>query len=236
MNGKVSGLRKTERGLTIKAKMEEFDKAGRIHYPKNGMPRLKRYESEYEGTVLQDIWTDINKIHNQSSELVGYPTQKPETLLDRIIRSSSNEDDLTFDCFVGSGTAAAVAEKLGRRWIACDLGRFAIHTTRKRLLSISDVQPFVVQNLGKYERQAWAGAEFGDNRAAERQRAYIEFILKLDQATSLRRHQVLRAGGAVGRGEDQQAQRVPEAQGFCHPARRRAGRRAHGGQALVAVD
>jgi hypothetical protein len=107
--------------------MEEFDKAGRIHYPKKGMPRLKRFESEYDGTVLQDIWTDVNKIHNQSSELVGYPTQKPEALLDRIIRSSSNEDDLTFDCFVGSGTTAAVAEKLGRRWIACDLGRFAIH-------------------------------------------------------------------------------------------------------------
>jgi adenine-specific DNA-methyltransferase len=169
----------------VKGKMEEFDKAGRIHYPKKGMPRLKRYESEYEGTVLQDIWTDINKIHNQSSELVGYPTQKPEALLDRIIRSSSNEDDLTFDCFVGSGTAAAVAEKLGRRWIACDLGRFAIHTTRKRLLSISNVQPFVVQNLGKYERQAWVGAEFGDNQAAERQRAYVEFILKLAQATPL---------------------------------------------------
>jgi adenine-specific DNA-methyltransferase len=89
------------------------------------------------------------------------------------------------DCFCGSGTTAAVAEKLDRRWIACDLGRFAIHTTRKRLLSISDVRPFTVQNLGKYERQAWAGAEFGNNQAAERQRAYVEFILKLAQATPL---------------------------------------------------
>jgi hypothetical protein len=168
--------------------MEEFDKAGRIHYPKKGMPRLKRYESEYEGTVLQDIWTDINKIHNQSSELVGYPTQKPEALLDRIIRSSSNQGDLVFDCFVGSGTTAAVAEKLGRHWIACDLGRFAIHTTRKRLLSIASVRPFVVQNLGKYERQMWAGAQFGENngaQAAARQQAYIEFILKLANATPL---------------------------------------------------
>ena len=79
-----------------------------------------------------------------------------------------------------------MAEKLNRRWIACDLGRFAIHTTRKRLLSIPDVRPFIVQNLGKYERQMWAGAEFGErNQAAERQRAYVEFILKLAQATPL---------------------------------------------------
>jgi adenine-specific DNA-methyltransferase len=78
---------------------------------------------------------------------------------------SSDEGALVLDCFAGSGTTAAVAEKLGRRWIACDLGRFAIHTVRKRLLSISDVRPFNVQNLGKYERQVWAGAEFDDNRA-----------------------------------------------------------------------
>jgi adenine-specific DNA-methyltransferase len=172
----------------VRSKMEEFERAGRIHYPKKGMPRLKRYESEYEGTVLQDIWTDINKIHNQSSELVGYPTQKPEALLDRIIHSSSNHGDLIMDCFVGSGTTAAVAEKLGRRWIACDLGRFAIHTTRKRLLSIPKVRPFVVQNLGKYERQQWAGVQFrdiGSNQAAERQRAYVEFILKLANAAPL---------------------------------------------------
>ena len=110
-------------------------------------------------------------------------------MLERIIRASSNEDDLVLDCFCGSGTTAAVAEKLGRRWIACDLGRFAIHTTRKRLLSISEVRPFVVQNLGKYERQLWAGAEFGEGngkKAAERQRAYIEFILKLANATPIK--------------------------------------------------
>jgi adenine-specific DNA-methyltransferase len=116
---------------------------------------------------------------------VGYPTQKPEALLDRIIRSSSEEGDLVLDCFVGSGTTAAVAEKLGRRWIACDLSRFAVHTTRKRLLSIPGVRPFAVENLGKYERQLWAGAEFGDNQAAARQRAYTEFILKLAGATPI---------------------------------------------------
>ncbi len=149
------------------------------------MPRLKRYESEYEGTVLQDIWLDVNKIHNQSSEQLGYPTQKPEALLQRIIEASSNEDDLVLDCFCGSGTTAAVAEKLGRRWITCDLGRFAIHTARKRLLSIPGVKPFVVQNLGKYERQAWQTAEFdqGDKTAgAATQLSYRRFMLDLYRA------------------------------------------------------
>jgi hypothetical protein len=93
------------------------------------------------------------------------------------------------DCFSGSGTTAAVAEKLNRRWITCDLGRFAIHTARKRLLSISNVRPFVVQNLGKYERQLWQTEVFSSQTPearieaeAERQRAYVEFILRLYQA------------------------------------------------------
>jgi adenine-specific DNA-methyltransferase len=168
--------------------LKQHDADGRLHWPKKkgGVPRLKRYESEHKGVPLYDIWTDISKIHNQSPELVGYPTQKPEALLDRIVKASSNEGDLVLDCFCGSGTTAAVAEKQKRRWIACDLGRFAINTTRKRLLSIPDVRPFVVQNLGKYERQLWSTGEFGNgkstetkNEAALRQRMYAEFILQL---------------------------------------------------------
>jgi adenine-specific DNA-methyltransferase len=120
-------------------------------------------------TKVGDVW-EVPYINPVASERLGYATQKPEALLDRVIRASSNEGDLILDCFCGSGTAPAAAEKLGRRWIACDLGRFAIHTARKRLLSSPDVRPFVIQNLGKYERQVWAGAEFGDNQAAERQR------------------------------------------------------------------
>lgn len=120
-----------------------------------------------------------------SSERTGYPTQKPESLLERIISASSNTNDLVLDCFCGSGTTAAVAEKLDRRWITCDLGRFAIHTTRKRLLSIPNVKPFAVQNLGKYERQAWQVAEFaeGDARqSANAQLAYRRFMLDLYRA------------------------------------------------------
>ena len=116
-----------------------------------------------------------------TTENLRYPTQKPESLLERIIESSSNPSDLVLDCFCGSGTTAAVAEKLGRRWITCDLGRFAIHTARKRFLAIEGVKPFVVQNLGKYERQQWQRAEFGENAEAITQ-SYRDFILSLYRA------------------------------------------------------
>jgi len=174
----------------VKEKMQEFDREGRIHYPKTrGMPRLKRYESEYEGTVLQDIWIDVNKIHNQSQELLGYSTQKPEVLLDRIIRSSSNPGELVADLFSGSGTTLAVAEKLGRRWIGCDLGRWGIHVSRKRLLEIDKCKPFEVLNLGRYERQYWQGVTFGDAKSKPlTEKAlyeYLAFILKLYGAQPL---------------------------------------------------
>jgi adenine-specific DNA-methyltransferase len=99
--------------------------------------------------------------------LLGYATQKPEALLDRIIRASSNEGDLVADFFCGSGTTLAVAEKLARRWIGCDLGRFAIHTTRKRLIGVQreleaagkPYRSFEILNLGKYERQFFVGIE-----------------------------------------------------------------------------
>ena len=140
--------------------MQELIDQGRIIQTRLGaVPQYKRYLDEMPGLPLQDIWTDINAINSQAIEAVGYATQKPEALLNRILKLSSNENDVVFDCFVGSGTTAAVAEKLNRRWIACDLGRFAIHTTRKRLLGIPDVRPFIVQNLGKYERQQWQVAD-----------------------------------------------------------------------------
>jgi hypothetical protein len=154
-----------------KQNMEEFDRKGLLHYTSTGLPRLKQYLDEMPGVMLQDLWTDIGPVQSsaRSTERLRYPTQKPEALLDRILRASSNEGDLVLDCFVGSGTTAAVAEKLGRRWIACDLGRFAIHTTRKRLLQIPDVRPFVVQNLGKYERQLWQTGQFVGGASGGRQ-------------------------------------------------------------------
>jgi len=185
----------------LKDQMADFDRQGRIHYPKaeGGKPRLKRYESEYEGTAAQDIWTDLNKIHNQSDEQLNYPTQKPEALVDRIIKASSNEGDLVADFFVGSGTTAAVAEKLGRKWIATDLGKFGIHTTRKRLIGVQRQQQvagkpfraFEVLNLGRYERQAYlhiGGRLSGPQKEAalaQKEREFRELILRAYKAQPL---------------------------------------------------
>jgi hypothetical protein len=176
--------------------LEELDLKGRIYWPQKegGVPGYKRYLDEMPGVPLQSIWTDISPISAQAVENANYATQKPEALLERIISASSNPGDLVLDCVVGSGTTAAVAERLNRRWIACDLSRFAIHTTRKRQLAIPGVKPFVVQNLGKYERQAWQSAEFpvnGKNRLEEqyeREAAYRKFILDLYHATAVAGH------------------------------------------------
>ncbi len=173
------------KGLDTLEALDAMDGAGRLHWPKdpNGMPMLKRYLDESRGISAQDVITDIY-VNNVAAERVGYPTQKPEALLDRLITASSNPGELILDCVCGSGTTAVVAEKLGRRWIAADLGRFAIHTTRKRLLGIADVRPFIVQNLGKYERQQWQSAEFGESAGA-RTTAYRNFILDLYHATPI---------------------------------------------------
>lgn len=163
--------------------MEKLDKEGKLYYTKTGIPRIKRYLDESKGMPTQDIWSDVESLRSWHKERLDYGTQKPEALLERIIKASSNEEELILDCFVGSGTTAAVAEKLGRRWIACDLGRFSIHTTRKRLLGIEKVRPFIVQNLGKYERQAWQAAEFSSPEdLREREIRYRKFILDLYRA------------------------------------------------------
>jgi adenine-specific DNA-methyltransferase len=145
--------------------MQALHDAGRLIYTKTGVPEYKRYLDESEGVALQSVWADINPVNSQAREDTDYPTQKPETLLDRIIRASSNEGDLVADFFCGSGTTAVVAEKLGRRWITSDLGKFAIHTTRKRLIGVQrqlkaegkDYRAFEILNLGKYERQHYIG-------------------------------------------------------------------------------
>ena len=159
--------------------MQRLHEQGRIWYPsdRSKRPRLKRFLDEMPGMPLGDVWDDIFPINSQAQERVGYDTQKPEALLERIVRSSSDEGSIVLDCFAGSGTTPAVAEKLGRRWIAVDIGRFAIHTTRKRLLDINGCKPFVVANLGKYERQVWQQATTG-----EQVRQYLDFIVDLYDA------------------------------------------------------
>ncbi|MBI3734002.1 MAG: site-specific DNA-methyltransferase, partial [Chloroflexi bacterium] len=162
----------------VHATLDDLNSQGRIEWSSTGNPREKIYADESSGLFLQDIWLGVKDKKEE------YPTAKNPEVLERIIRTSSGEGDLVLDSFCGSGTTAAVAEKLNRRWIACDLGRFAIHTTRKRLLGIAGVKPFCVQNLGKYERQQWQAAEFGE-QAAARVAAYRRFILDLYHAQPL---------------------------------------------------
>lgn len=156
--------------------LDELDAAGRIYWPAGGrgFPQIKRYLDELKGMPVGDIWSDIGRINQVAHERLGYDTQKPETLLERIIKSSSDEGSIVLDCFAGSGTTPAVAERLGRRWIAVDIGRYAIHTTRKRLLDRSGCSPFVVANLGRYERQVWQ-----QDTTGEQVQAYLDFIVTL---------------------------------------------------------
>ncbi|MBM4289022.1 MAG: site-specific DNA-methyltransferase [Deltaproteobacteria bacterium] len=141
----------------------EFRKQGKIYDYPSGKIGLKRYIDEQKGEAISDIWSDISEVNAMAIERVIFPTQKPESLIERIIQSSSDEGGLVADFFAGSGTTMAVAEKLGRRWIGVDLGRYAIHVSRKRLIQVQrelhsakkPYRSFDVYNLGRYERQWW---------------------------------------------------------------------------------
>jgi hypothetical protein len=115
--------------------MEEFEAQGRLIYTKSGMPEYKRYLYEMPGVALQDVWTDIQPINSQAQERLGYPTQKPEALLERIVAASSNPGDVVLDPFCGCGTAVAAAQKLGRRWIGIDITHLAINLIKHRLIN-----------------------------------------------------------------------------------------------------
>ncbi len=174
-------------GSYSQERLERLDALGRVKYPKNknANPRIKNYLHEGKGVIVDNIWTDIPPVNSQASQDTNYPTQKPEELLERIIKASSKEGDLVADLFCGSGTTAAVAEKLGRRWITSDLGRYAIHTSRKRFLEIEGCKPFEILNIGKYERQYWQTYNFGKNTPEQTLSEYIGFVLKLYKAEAL---------------------------------------------------
>ena len=134
---------------------------------------------------VDDVWRISMLQPADRTENLFYPTQKPEAILERAIKASSNEGDLVADFFCGSGTTAAVAEKLGRRWITSDLGRYAIHTARKRFLEIEGCKPFEILNIGKYERQYWQTIQFGNKTPEQSMAEYIAFVLKLYKAEAL---------------------------------------------------
>ncbi|MDZ4808198.1 MAG: site-specific DNA-methyltransferase [Bacteroidota bacterium] len=181
-------------------KLKELESKDMVRWQKGSAnPEYKQYLEELKGIPLNNLWVDIFHVNPMAIEKVNYETQKPEELLERILKISTNENDLVLDCFCGSGTTAATAEKLNRRWITCDLGRFAIHTTRKRLLGIGNVKPFIVQNLGKYERQQWMNAEFENPEdRLKQERIYKHFIIELYHAKSLDGHVWLH-GAKAGR-------------------------------------
>ncbi len=175
-----------------------LDRANRNVIGTGGM-NFNEIKLNTKGKVPEDFWVDIQRAARYPGENVGYPTQKSEALLKRIIESSSNEGDIVADFFCGSGTTMAVAEKLGRKWIGSDLGKFAIHTSRKRLINVQrelkengdNYRAFEILNLGKYERQHLAGINNELNEENNKQyllnkeRNYIDLILKAYKAKSV---------------------------------------------------
>ena len=178
--------------------IQAFRDQNLIYRTKSGREYKKYYLDEAK-FAIGSIWTDIVNLSKGQHEQLGYPTQKPEALLERILKASSNEGDLVADFFCGSGTTAAVAEKLGRKWIATDLGKFGIHTTRKRLITVQRelktagkaFRAFEVLNLGRYERQAYlnvSGRLSGKKKEAalaKKEQEFRDLILKAYRAEPL---------------------------------------------------
>ena len=183
-------------GETVQQAMNRLVKEGRVIHRKGGMPQYKRYLDEMPGVALQSIWSDIAPVQPQSEERLAYPTQKPEALLQRIIGASSNQGDIVADVFSGSGTTAAAAEKLGRKWIVSDLGKFSVHVTRKRMIGVQrqlksegkDYRAFEILNLGKYERQHYVGVNPNlreseqQKQLAEKEAEFLALILRAYRA------------------------------------------------------
>lgn len=177
------------------------DSSGRLYRddvnPTKGGTRVI-YLDELEGDIVDSVWDDVNPVNPMGGEKVDYPTQKPESLLERIIKASSNEGDLIADFFCGSGTTAAVAEKLNRKWITTDLGRFSIHTARKRLIGVQrelqssgkDFRAFEILNLGKYERQFFMDDLTNGKRKAKED-LYVDLILEAYKAKRIDGHSAL---------------------------------------------
>ena len=184
------------------AHFTEKDDKGAFRWQYLNNKKYKLYKKE--GVRMGDWW-DLPYLNSMAKERVDYPTQKPEALLERIIKASSNEGDLIADFFCGSGTTAAVAEKLGRKWITTDLGRFAIHTTRKRLIGVQrklqsegkNFRAFEVLNLGKYERQFFMD-DLSNGMLKTKENLYIDLILDAYKAKRIEGHQTLH-GTKAGR-------------------------------------
>ncbi|MBU6415111.1 site-specific DNA-methyltransferase [Patescibacteria group bacterium] len=176
------------------ARFKEVDEKGKFYWNKNPRGEVVKTYLRKAGIGEYDVWN----IGINATELkeIGYPTAKPPKLIERIIKASSNEGDLVADFFAGSGTTFVVAEKLGRKWIGSDLGKFSIHTTRKRMIGVQrelkknnkDYRAFEILNLGKYERQHYVGInpnlreEEKQKQIAQKEKDFISLILSAYKA------------------------------------------------------
>ncbi|NCA22325.1 MAG: site-specific DNA-methyltransferase, partial [Crocinitomicaceae bacterium] len=170
-----------------------------IEYTSTGTPCKRSFLDENKGKVVSDFWSDIVPLNPVAKERENYPTQKPESLVERIIKATTNEKDIVCDFFVGSGTTAAVAEKLNRKWICSDLGKFGIHTTRKRLINVQrdlkkmgqNYRAFEILNLGKYQRQHFIydgkteRDELKKKEKIQKENAFKSLILEAYKATEI---------------------------------------------------
>ncbi len=149
------GYKPPKNGWAIsREKMEQWDKEGRLYFPKNpdGRIQRKRFLDELKGKPVQNLWDDIEMVSSQSEERLGYPTQKPEALLERIIKASSKEEDIVLDSFCGCGTTLVVAQKLKRKWIGIDISPTACRVMAKRLedaTGIKEGKDFIIKDLPK---------------------------------------------------------------------------------------
>jgi adenine-specific DNA-methyltransferase len=201
-----------------KEKMQELFEAGEIikSLKGNSLSR-KKFLKDAKGTPVLDLWNDLPRIAPMSNESVGYPTQKPEILVERILSTFTKPGDIVCDFFNGSGTTASVAEKLGRKWITSDLGKFAIHTTRKRLIGVQrelkaqdkEFRAFEILNLGKYERQLFItgideiDAKTLNQKELNKEQAFIRLIAtayKAEPVTGFRTFRAKKAGRVVAIG------------------------------------
>lgn len=195
--------------------MQQLDAEGRLHFTRTGGIRLKRYLDENKGIVLQCLWDDIPPINSQAAERLGYPTQKPEALLERIVKASSNEGDLVLDPFCGCGTALVAAEKLNRRWIGIDVTHLAIGLVKHRLKAVSpslDIKvageprdlagAIKLANDNKYEFQWWAvskidGQPYG-NKKKGADTGIDGYKYFLDEKDSVKKAIISVKGGGTG--------------------------------------
>ena len=181
-------------------KLKALENDGRLYLKGNTLSEKAYWnERDNEGRLANNLWNDISNLQGSTPEILGYPTQKPEKLLERIIEMSTDENDLIADFFCGSGTTLAVAEKLGRKWIGSDLGKFSIHTSRKRLIGVQremkkgskDFRAFEILNVGRYERENFLAtnsdlrAEEKSKQAERKEKEFVKLILSAYKAESV---------------------------------------------------